>query len=840
MAEAKTTLRVQITADLADIKQGLGLLRGEIGKIKQQAASASPAGGLFGSAANELKGLLGPLGLAAVAAKIFMVGKEALATADELGKLSQSTGASIDTLSALRVAVHGSREELDLIAQSLPKLAKLQDDAASGNEKAARSFERLGIPLADVKRLDPGELFGLIATKLGPMQAGAEKTAIAMDLFGKNGAKLVPILNELADGGLDDARKRAEELGLALTDDVAAAADAAGDELGDMKLVAEGLATTFLSKFAPAVAQAMKGFRESVTSGGVGAMEILGQAAGGVIQTVTSLFVSVGKIIGASVALVVNGVSTLSDVVARVLDRDLDGALKRFRSGLSQGRAMRDALFSDLRAEGNKVWDAFAGSVAVDKKDLSGGTGTEGDPEADKGKAKKIVAGAVDAAEMAIDAIERQLKALDIALEDGLVSLADYYAKKRQLEEAAIDAEIAKAEAQAKGAKSSEEQSRALTKIQQLQLDRAEIGPRIAREQAEAEKKLAEELQGVADQLAQLEGRTDEAIRGQLERQFAKLRKQLEAESNAAGLAMLDKLINTKAFEAKLGDLQGKVSEALQRLQTAEGSIASQVDAGLLPQSTGEQQLHDLRQRTLEQLRELRAATAAWLATMAPDDPNAAKALQFLQQLDGEIAQVESSQHQFRGQVIDTATDALEGFFNKIATGAKLSIGLIKEMVVAFVQGLARMAAEALAKRAILAIFNAFGGGGGAAGLSAFIPGVGGVGRHTGGIVGSGGLTRFISPYLLGAAPRYHGGGIAGLAPDEVGAVLRRDEEVLTRQDARHRWNGGRNAPAQRDRYQVLAFGEKQVADALAGLAGEDVVVTHMMNNKDKLTGGGG
>jgi len=38
-------------------------------------------------------------------------------------------------------------------------------------------------------------------------------------------------------------------------------------------------------------------------------------------------------------------------------------------------------------------------------------------------------------------------------------------------------------------------------------------------------------------------------------------------------------------------------------------------------------------------------------------------------------------------------------------------------------------------------------------------------------------------------AARLHAGGIAGLAPDEVPAILQRGEEVITRRDPRHRRN---------------------------------------------------
>lgn len=52
---------------------------------------------------------------------------------------------------------------------------------------------------------------------------------------------------------------------------------------------------------------------------------------------------------------------------------------------------------------------------------------------------------------------------------------------------------------------------------------------------------------------------------------------------------------------------------------------------------------------------------------------------------------------------------------------------------------------------------------------------------------------RAVMPGWFKDAARYHTGGIAGLAPDEVPAILRRDEEVLTRADSRHRYNGGGN-----------------------------------------------
>lgn len=66
--------------------------------------------------------------------------------------------------------------------------------------------------------------------------------------------------------------------------------------------------------------------------------------------------------------------------------------------------------------------------------------------------------------------------------------------------------------------------------------------------------------------------------------------------------------------------------------------------------------------------------------------------------------------------------------------------------------------------------------------------------KHDGGVVASGGRNRNVSPFVFTGAPRYHTGGIAGLAPDEYPAILQRNEEVLRANDPRNVLNGGKAA----------------------------------------------
>jgi hypothetical protein len=78
-----------------------------------------------------------------------------------------------------------------------------------------------------------------------------------------------------------------------------------------------------------------------------------------------------------------------------------------------------------------------------------------------------------------------------------------------------------------------------------------------------------------------------------------------------------------------------------------------------------------------------------------------------------------------------------------------------------------------------MALNNLFSGGFGKGGLfgGLIIPGI----LHSGGVAGKDGYGhgRAVSPSVFANAPRYHSGGIAGLRPGEVPAILQRGEVVL-------------------------------------------------------------
>ncbi len=78
------------------------------------------------------------------------------------------------------------------------------------------------------------------------------------------------------------------------------------------------------------------------------------------------------------------------------------------------------------------------------------------------------------------------------------------------------------------------------------------------------------------------------------------------------------------------------------------------------------------------------------------------------------------------------------------------------------------------------ALSGAFGGFGRAASVN---PMVNASIWHQGGMVGAGAPMRAVPALAFADAPRLHGGGWAGLGPDEVPAILQRGERVLSRRE---------------------------------------------------------
>ena len=171
----------------------------------------------------------------------------------------------------------------------------------------------------------------------------------------------------------------------------------------------------------------------------------------------------------------------------------------------------------------------------------------------------------------------------------------------------------------------------------------------------------------------------------------------------------------------------------------------------------------------------------------------------------------------------DIANEFSDSFFS-IIDGTKTVEEAFREMLANILKALIQSQIEDF----FTSLFSNIGGGiggGGFGGLGSFF----GSFFHTGGIVGKDGFNKHFS------IPKYHTGGIAGLAPDEVPAVLQRGEEVLTADDPRHRNNAGNSGIGQTVQINNL-LNTDEIANALNGNQSfGDAITNYITANKNEF-----
>lgn len=209
----------------------------------ETAAGFASAGAALQRLTGQFASLANPIGAAATAmsAGALALGasvKSAIDTGDSFNKLSQKTGIAVESLSALAYAGELSDVSLESLATGIKKLSVNMNEAAgTANGKAAEAFKALGVTVKGndgILRASDAVL-GDIADRFAGMKDGAGKTALAVALFGKAGADLIPFLNQ-GSKGIADLTVEAEKLGLIMTGQTAKASEEFNDNIKKLTL----------------------------------------------------------------------------------------------------------------------------------------------------------------------------------------------------------------------------------------------------------------------------------------------------------------------------------------------------------------------------------------------------------------------------------------------------------------------------------------------------------------------------------------------------------------------------------------------------------------------------
>ncbi|MBP9930853.1 MAG: phage tail protein [Rhodoferax sp.] len=589
-------------------------------------------GGLTDTA-KSVNGVLANLGVGVSLAGIGAMIKSSIDSADALDEMAQRTGIAVESLSLLVPAAELSAVSTEKFEAGLKKLATGMLEAATGSETSAQKFGALGVAVQnqDGTLRDSEQVLLDLADRFKAMPDGAEKAALAVDIFGKAGAEMIPFLNQGRDG-IGALKQEAAELGLQLSADTAAQAGNFNDALDKLKLATQSIGNQIIASLLPALNDMAGGMVESAKQGGTlrvildGVVLVLKTLALGV-ATVGKAFVALGEAIGAGVAAAVEALKGNTDG-AKAIIADLKGSLIQ---RLDELASFRDSLFDP------KPIEVKAPRIQADPELLQRLTKPKAGKAAQDsiGAQTTLMKAQLDAEFTLLkDGLARQQTALDAALEDRLISVRDYYAQKTAIEQREVDAEVVRKQQElgrsqqvASTGKSENDRLKAKAEVAKAEADlitlnnrRTDIEQANARKAAQAERELADALAQAREELAQITSTATDADRkSAIERSYRDLRARLAAESDADGVSLVDRLIDVKAAQANLSALEVQWRQVTERMRNAQESIQTQQQAGLLTEAQARQQIVTLQQQSATEMERLLPTMQQAAQAIGPD-----------------------------------------------------------------------------------------------------------------------------------------------------------------------------------------------------------------------------
>ena len=213
----------------------------------------------FGAGLRSVGIRMAGIGAAAVTS-LFGAARMFATVGDDLEEMSQRTGVSVEALSELGFAADIAGSDLETLETGIKHMQRAIVEAAGGSESAQQALAKLGLSAADLAGLSPDEQFKRMADGIARIEDPALRVAVAMQIFGRSGTKLIPLLAAGASG-IEALQEQARRLGLTISAETAHDAAELNDALDSLwRVVKQGVFT-----IGGALAPTLKDLAERIT-----------------------------------------------------------------------------------------------------------------------------------------------------------------------------------------------------------------------------------------------------------------------------------------------------------------------------------------------------------------------------------------------------------------------------------------------------------------------------------------------------------------------------------------------------------------------------------------------
>ena len=187
---------------------------------------------------------------------------------DALNDMSERTGVAVEELSKLRYAAKLSDVDVGTLQQGITKLNKAMVDTANNTGSARNAFAALGISVknSDGSLKTNSQVLNELSDSFSSYADGANKSALAIEIFGKSGAELIPLLNQ-GSQGLKAMGDELAMLGGVVTAQAARNAGIFNDNLDRLRVTGSAFGMTIANQIMPYLNQLASEFLVAKANG---------------------------------------------------------------------------------------------------------------------------------------------------------------------------------------------------------------------------------------------------------------------------------------------------------------------------------------------------------------------------------------------------------------------------------------------------------------------------------------------------------------------------------------------------------------------------------------------
>ena len=254
----------------------------------------------------------------AAAGALFGIAKLTANHGEEADKLSQRLGVTAERYQELTYAAHLSDISQEELNQTMGILVRTMGHAREGSKEAMKGFALAGGSVAGLvaKGASADEVLIGLADRFQNIKDPAKKAALAQELFGRSGARMIPFLNK-GSKDMKELFERAQEYGLVLDKETIDASNEFNDGLKDLGQQAVGLKNIIGSGLVKTLAPLITAMNKWLAVNKKFVAQNLNEIIAGLSDVIKTAFFFIKKLAGAVVALLkpIGGLGTAIKLV---------------------------------------------------------------------------------------------------------------------------------------------------------------------------------------------------------------------------------------------------------------------------------------------------------------------------------------------------------------------------------------------------------------------------------------------------------------------------------------------------------------------------------------------